>query len=220
MNDIQFELKDLSFTYPGGREPALKKISLTVRRGEFIVVCGASGCGKSTLLRLLKPELTPHGRIEGERRFFGTPEADFSFRDSAERIGFLQQDPEYQTVTHDVLGELAFGPENLGLGQDATGLRIAEIAAYFGLSELLEQKTSVLSGGKKQLLALAGVLTLYPRALLLDEPTSQLDPHRGGFASAHGDKALSGERPDRDRLRTPARAAFARRNPRAGAGKR
>ena len=171
-----YQLQNVSFTYPGQAVKALKNIDLTISQGEFIVVCGTSGSGKSTLLRLLKPELTPHGTTEGGIRFFGKAPADFSDRESAETIGFLQQDPEYQTVTHDVLGELAFGPENLGLDSGAISLRLADISAYFGLESLLEKKTSTLSGGQKQLLSLASVLTLHPRVLILDEPTSQLDP--------------------------------------------
>ena len=171
-----FILQNVSFTYPNQSSPALREIDLRVAQGEFIVVCGASGSGKSTLLRLLKPELTPHGRIDGEIRFFGQRAADFSPRDSATMIGFLLQDPEYQIVTNDVLGELAFGGENLGLPDAEISLRMAEIAAYFGLEGILERKTADLSGGQKQLLSLAAVLTMHPRALILDEPTSQLDP--------------------------------------------
>ena len=172
----QFCFDRVSFTYPNQQTPALRDIDLRVNAGEFIVVCGASGSGKSTLLRLMKPELTPHGRLTGALRFFGKDADAFSLRDSAERIGFLMQDPEYQTVTEDVLGELAFGPENLGMDTGAISLRLSEIAAYFGLDGILEKKTGTLSGGQKQLLALASALTLHPQALILDEPTSQLDP--------------------------------------------
>jgi energy-coupling factor transport system ATP-binding protein len=171
-----YYLRAVSFTYPGQTEPALRQIDLRVTQGEFIVVCGASGSGKSTLLRLLKPELTPHGKREGELRLFGEDADGFSPADSARNVGFLMQDPEYQTVTHDVLAELAFGPENLGMDSAAIGLRIAEVAAYFGLESILEKKTGELSGGQKQLLSLASVLTMHPRVLILDEPTSQLDP--------------------------------------------
>ena len=173
---MNFSLKNVSFTYPGAQEPALRNINLQVKQGEFIVVCGPSGSGKSTLLRLLKPELTPHGKTEGTLRFFDKSPESFSPGESASAIGFLLQDPEYQIVTHDVLGELAFGMENLGLDNDAISLRMAEIAAYFGLEGILDKKTSELSGGQKQLLSLAAVLTMHPRVLILDEPTSQLDP--------------------------------------------
>ena len=173
---MNFFLQDISFTYPGATEPALRHIDLQIKQGEFIVVCGPSGSGKSTLLRLLKPELTPHGKTEGTLRFFDREADAFSFRESASMIGFLMQDPEYQIVTHDVLGELAFGAENLGLENDGISMKIAEIAAYFGLEEILDKKTSELSGGQKQLLSLAAVLTVHPRVLILDEPTSQLDP--------------------------------------------
>lgn len=171
---VNFKINNLSFSYPDSKKQALKNISLTVNQGEFIVICGKSGSGKSTLLRMLKPELTPHGIKIGKITFFDSDK--FSFRDSAEKIGFLLQNTEYQAVTHSVRSELAFGLENLGLDSKTIGLRIAEISAYFSLENIIDKKISELSGGQKQMVCLASILVMHPDVIIFDEPTSQLDP--------------------------------------------
>lgn len=171
---VNFKINNLSFTYPDSKAQALKNINLTINQGEFIVICGRSGSGKSTLLRMLKPELTPHGTKEGEIKFFGSDE--FSLRDSAEKIGFLLQNTEYQAVTHSVRTELAFGLENLGLDSKTIRLRIAEFSAYFSLESIIDKKISELSGGQKQMVCLASILAMHPDVVIFDEPTSQLDP--------------------------------------------
>ncbi len=177
-------LKNLSFSYPESDRKAIENISLSVREGEFIVICGRSGCGKTTLLRLLKNELAPVGKREGEILFCGKAMDEVDARTSARRIGFVAQNPESQTVTDKVWHELAFGLENLGCDPDEMRLRIGETANYFGINTMTERETATLSGGQKQLLALAAVMTLSPKVLLLDEPTSQLDPiAASGFIS-------------------------------------
>ncbi len=173
---VDFSIKNLSFRYPDEDKFALKDINIDINRGEFTVVCGPSGSGKSTLLRCLKPELSPLGEEKGEILYFGKHKNDFSLRDSAEGIGYLLQNTEYQTVTHSVRTELAFGLENLGIESSEIRLRIAEICAYFSLEDILDKKISELSGGQKQLLCLASILTMHPKAVIFDEPTSQLDP--------------------------------------------
>lgn len=173
---VNFELKNLSFSYPETDVKALNSINLTIRQGEFIVLCGKSGSGKSTLLRMLKPELTPHGKVYGERIFFGKAQKDFTQRESAEEIGYLLQNSEYQAVTHSVRSELAFGLENLGLDSKTIRLRITEISAYFSLENIIDKKISELSGGQKQLVCLASILAMHPQVIIFDEPTSQLDP--------------------------------------------
>lgn len=173
---VDFSIKNLSFTYPSSDKKALRNINLDIRSGEFTVICGRSGSGKSTLLRMLKPELTPHGELQGEILFFGKEKKDFSLRESAEKIGYLLQNTEYQTVTHTVRSELSFGPENLGIDSNSIRLRIAEISAYFSLESILDKKISELSGGKKQLVCLASILSMHPKTVIFDEPTSQLDP--------------------------------------------
>lgn len=169
-------LKNLSFSYPESDRKAIENISLSVREGEFIVICGRSGCGKTTLLRLLKNELAPVGKREGEILFRGQHAEDIDVKTSAGSIGFVAQNPESQTVTDKVWHELAFGMENLGYDADEMRLRAGELANYFGINGWLHSDTATLSGGQKQLLALASVMALSPKILLLDEPTSQLDP--------------------------------------------
>lgn len=173
---VDFSLKNFSFFYPERDQASLDQINLDIHSGELIVLCGRSGSGKSTLLKMLKPELTPKGKMTGEIRIFSKQKSEISQRDSAEKIGFLLQNTEYQTVTHTVRSELAFGLENLGYSREVIRLRMAEICDYFSLEKLLDRKTCELSGGKKQLLCLAAVVAMHPRVLILDEPTAQLDP--------------------------------------------
>ena len=168
-------IQGLSFTYPDGAE-ALRDVSFSVEPGEFVTLCGLSGCGKSTLLRLMKPGLFPRGELSGSVAFSGKPLSAEPDRDSAQKIGFVMQSPEAQTVTDKVWHELAFSCESVGLPQAEIRRRVGEMAGYFGLSELFERETDALSGGQKQLLCLASAAALHPELLLLDEPTSQLDP--------------------------------------------
>ena len=169
-------VKDLSFSYPNSDNKALSDISLTIEKGEFITLMGATGSGKSTLLRLLKPELRQNGDISGEVLFNDRNMETLSPRDSAEKIGYVAQNPEEQIVTDKVWHELAFTLENLGAKRGDIARRIAETAAYFGIADWMERDTATLSGGEKQLLNLAAVMTADPELLLLDEPTAQLDP--------------------------------------------
>lgn len=169
-------LEHFGFTYPQQPCPALADVSLTVRQGEFWVLCGASGCGKTTLLRQLKPALRPHGAAEGYILFDGQPLDDLPPHRQAADIGFVLQSPEEQTVTDKVWHELAFGLESLGCDTPSIRRRVAEMASFFGIQDWFHRKVDELSGGQKQLLALASVMVLQPRLLILDEPTSQLDP--------------------------------------------
>ena len=169
-------LRSFTFAYPNREKHALLDINLTVRQGDFIVICGASGSGKTTLLRQLKPALAPHGAKSGEILFHNTPLHQLSAQDSAAKIGFVQQSPENQIVTDKVWHELAFGLESLGFDTRTIRLRTAEMASFFGIQEWFHKPTAQLSGGQKQLLSLASVMATQPELLLLDEPTSQLDP--------------------------------------------
>lgn len=171
-----FEIRSLSFAYPGQRENAIEDISLSIHAGEFIVVFGPSGSGKSTLLRQLKPELAPHGVKSGEILFEGKAIEDLSRREQAQRIGFVFQNPEDQIVTDKVWHELAFGMENLGYDSGIIRRAVAEMASFFGMEDWFHKDVSELSGGQKQLLNLASVMTMQPSVLILDEPTGQLDP--------------------------------------------
>lgn len=169
-------IRNLTFSYPEQARKALDDVTLSVQQGEFLVLCGPSGCGKSTLLRQLKTVLAPHGRRTGEILFDGTPLDELSHRQQAEHIGFVQQSPENQIVTDKVWHELAFGLESLGYDTPTIRRRVAEMASFFGIQSWFYKDVTQLSGGQKQLLNLASVMVLQPKVLILDEPTSQLDP--------------------------------------------
>lgn len=170
------EVRGLSFTYPGADAAVLEGLDWSVPQGAFALLVGGTGSGKSTLLSLLKPEISPTGECAGELRVLGEPVADMGVRASAERVGYVFQDPENQIVCETVWHEMAFGLENLGVSRDEMRRRVAETSYFFGLEDWLHRDADTLSGGRKQLLSLAAVLALRPRVLLLDEPTSQLDP--------------------------------------------
>ncbi|MBQ6811347.1 MAG: ABC transporter ATP-binding protein, partial [Firmicutes bacterium] len=171
-----FEIKDLSFTYPEHDKKALDHVNLTIEQGEFVVLCGRSGCGKSTLMRHLKPVLAPHGEKEGQILFYGQNLDEIDFRSQSSQIGYVLQNPDNQVVTDKVWHELAFGLESLGEDNETIRLRVAEMASYFGIQRWFNRNVSELSGGQKQLLNLASIMAMQPLVLLLDEPTSQLDP--------------------------------------------
>ena len=171
-----FTIRDLSFTYPNQTKKAIDDLSLSVHAGEFLVLCGPSGCGKSTLLRQLKTTLAPHGRKTGDILFEGKSLENISHREQSQKIGFVQQSPENQIVTDKVWHELAFGLESLGYETNIIRHRVAEMASFFGIEEWFYKKVTELSGGQKQMLNLASIMVMQPSVLILDEPTSQLDP--------------------------------------------
>ena len=171
-----FTIRNLTFAYPEQEKYAISDLTLSVRPGEFLVLCGPSGCGKSTLLRQLKTVLAPHGRRSGEILFDGRNLDSLDQREQAEKIGFVQQSPENQIATDKVWHELAFGLESLGYDTPTIRRRVAEMASFFGIQEWFYKPVTELSGGQKQLLNLASVMVLQPKVLILDEPTSQLDP--------------------------------------------
>ena len=169
-------IQNLTFTYPEQDTPVLRDVSLVLRPGDFAVLAGPSGCGKSTLLRQLKTVLAPHGRREGTITLRGTPVDDIPAGEQAAKIGFVMQSPDSQIVTDKVWHELAFGLESLGVGNAEIRGRVAEMASFFGIQTWFHMDTNRLSGGQKQLLNLASIMVLQPELLILDEPTSQLDP--------------------------------------------
>ena len=173
-------IKDMSFRYAGSDSAAISGVSFSVERGDFLAVCGATGSGKSTLLRLIKRELAPRGKAEGEILFCGKPLCELDDRKAAQKIGYVAQRPEEQIVTDRVWHELAFGLENLGLPTGVIRRRVAETACFFGIEEWFDKSTDELSGGQKQLLSLASVMVMQPELLLLDEPTARLDPIAAG----------------------------------------
>lgn len=171
-----FEIKNLTFLYPTTDKEALSDVNIKIERGEYITLCGKSGSGKTTLMRHLKTVLTPHGKHTGEVFFEGKPICEVDLREQSAKIGYVMQNPDNQIVTDKVWHELAFGLEGLGCDQKTMRLRVAEMASYFGIQTWFHKNTKDLSGGQKQLLNLASIMAMQPSVLILDEPTSQLDP--------------------------------------------
>lgn len=171
-----FTINNLSFRFPATDNWVIRDLSMAIKEGEFVVLGGPSGCGKTTLLRLLKKELAPVGETQGDIMYAGKLLESWDAQTSIEEIGFVFQDPDNQIVMDDVMQEIVFGMENLGYSTIEMRKRVAEMVHFFGLEDLLQAKPSELSGGQKQMLNLLSVLLLQPRVLLLDEPTSQLDP--------------------------------------------
>ncbi len=169
-------IQNLTFTYPEQDSAVLRNISISLQPGDFAVLAGPSGCGKSTLLRQLKTVLAPHGSREGRILLNGTPIDAIPAREQAARIGFVMQSPDSQIVTDKVWHELAFGLESMGVSNTEIRGRVAEMASFFGIQTWFHMETNRLSGGQKQLLNLASIMVLQPELLILDEPTSQLDP--------------------------------------------
>jgi energy-coupling factor transporter ATP-binding protein EcfA2 len=180
----------LAFRYRRAVEPALEDISVEVRPGEVLLVAGPSGSGKSTLVRAMNGLIphTYHGDLAGSVLLDGRSVTDLTLRDVAREVGTVLQDPARQIVASTVLGELAFGPENLGVPRNEIGERIADVTARTRIGHLLERQTDQLSGGERQLVAVAAVLMARPRLLLVDEPLANLDP-----ATAHRLLELVGE---------------------------
>lgn len=166
---------DVTFRYPGSHGDVLSGVSMAVPAGAFALLVGGTGSGKSTLLSLAKPQITPVGDRAGQVRVFGRPVDDLDGAEACE-VGYVFQDPDNQIVCDSVWHEMAFGLENLGTPQGEMRRRVAEASYFFGMGPWFRSDTDALSGGRKQLLALASTLVMQPRVLLLDEPTAQLDP--------------------------------------------
>lgn len=172
---IALAYDDLTFRYPGSRGDVLSGVSMAVPAGAFALLVGGTGSGKSTLLSLAKPQIAPAGDRAGRVRVFGRPVDDLDGAVACE-VGYVFQDPDNQIVCDSVWHEMAFGLENLGTPQGEMRRRVAEASYFFGMGPWFHSDTDSLSGGRKQLLALASTLVMQPRVLLLDEPTAQLDP--------------------------------------------
>ncbi|MGL5695143.1 MAG: ABC transporter ATP-binding protein [Peptostreptococcaceae bacterium] len=169
-------VEGLKFSYPNQLKKALNNINFSVDEGEFVLICGQSGCGKTTLLRHLKPQLTPHGKTSGSIKYYSKDIMSYEESKVSSEIGYVLQNPDAQIVTDKVWHELAFGLENIGLDTQTIRVRVAEMASFFGIQGWFRKNVSELSGGQKQLLNLAAIMAMQPKILILDEPTSQLDP--------------------------------------------
>ena len=171
-----FAIQNLTFTYPEQEVPVLHNVTMALKQGDFVVLAGPSGCGKSTMLRQLKTVLAPHGKREGSILYKNMPLDQVDNQTQAAKIGFVLQDPDSQIVTDKVWHELAFGLESLGVDNTTIRGKVAEMASFFGIQNWFHMEITQLSGGQKQLLNLASIMVLQPDILILDEPTSQLDP--------------------------------------------
>ena len=171
-----YTIENLTFFYPGKSEPTLHELNFSIAEGQFVTLVGPSGCGKTTLLRRLKPSFAPYGQVSGDILFGDIPVSALDIKTESAKIGFVMQSPENQIVTDKVWHELAFGLESLGYDTPSIRLRVAEMASFFGIQEWFHKSVTELSGGQKQLLSLASIMAMQPSVLILDEPTSQLDP--------------------------------------------
>jgi len=173
------DFKDLTFTYPGTEGPVLEGVSLHIPTGKLCLVMGPSGAGKSTLLRCING-LVPHftgGRLHGNILVNGFNPVELSPHEMSHIVGFVFQDPEAQFVVDVVEDEVAFSMENAGIPPSDMELRIDEALQLLDMTSLRSRRLETLSGGERQRVAIAAALALRPQILVLDEPTSQLDPH-------------------------------------------
>ncbi|WP_455280313.1 energy-coupling factor ABC transporter ATP-binding protein [[Eubacterium] cellulosolvens] len=172
------EVKNLTFTYAGSNKPAIENINFSIDQGEFIVITGPSGCGKTTLVRCFN-SLIPsfyRGEISGKISVLDLDASKSNTSDLAKKVGFVFQNPENQLFSLSVERDVAFGPENLGLHRDETRRRVDWAMNIVGIEDLREVAPYELSGGQQQRAAIACVLAMKPEIIVLDEPTSFLDP--------------------------------------------
>jgi energy-coupling factor transport system ATP-binding protein len=172
------ETKDLTYTYPGATKPSIQDVSVTINKGDFVILTGPSGCGKTTLCRTFNG-LVPHfynGTLEGEITVAGLKVTDHKIHELARHVGFVFQNPENQLFALSVEKDVAFGLENYAMPRDEMRKRVDWALQMAGISELSERPPHELSGGQQQRVAIASVLSMQPDIMVLDEPTSFLDP--------------------------------------------
>jgi len=177
-SEARLEIEGLTFCYHSRQEPAIQDISFDLQPGEVMLLAGASGCGKTTLMRCINgliPKIY-RGSLEGQIRVYGRPVSEMSMAELSQSVGTLLQDPERQIVGSYVLNEVAFGLENLGLPRGEIMERVERTLDYLGIAHLRDREVFNISGGEEQKIALAGILVMEPRILLLDEPLASLDP--------------------------------------------
>ncbi len=182
MTEAPLVVEDLTFRYWRRDEDAIRHVSFAIQPGQVMLIAGSSGCGKTTLMRCING-LIPHtyrGEMTGDIRLFGKPVRELDMASISQMVGTLLQDPERQILGSYVLNEVAFGLESLGLPRSEITPRVEKALDRLGILHLRDRETFGTSGGEKQKIALAGVLAMEPRILLLDEPLASLDP-----ASAH-----------------------------------
>lgn len=175
---LPLEIKDLNFTYRIRTTPAIANINLSIKPGELMLIAGASGSGKTTLMRCINGliPLSYRGKLDGEITLFGKLINDLGMSDLSQTVGTLLQDPERQIVSSHVMNEVAFGLENLAWEREKIIERVDETLDFLNISHLRDRETFTLSGGERQKVALAGILAMKPKVLILDEPLASLDP--------------------------------------------
>ncbi len=172
------ETKNVTYTYPTLTKPSISNVSLKIDKGEFVLISGPSGCGKTTLCRCFNG-LIPHfyqGKMEGEIAVAGLNVAEHTIHELAKRVGLVFQNPENQLFALSVEKDVAFGLENLGVPREEMRRRVDWALNLTGIYDLRERAPSELSGGQQQRVAIASVLAMQPEVIILDEPTSFLDP--------------------------------------------
>jgi len=172
------EAKNLSYTYPGATKQSIRDVSITIEKGDFVILTGPSGCGKTTLCRCFNG-LIPHfysGKLEGNLTVAGLKVADSKIHELAKHVGFVFQNPENQLFALSVEKDVAFGLENFGISRDEMRKRVDWALQTAGIESLRERAPHELSGGQQQRVAIASVLAMQPEVMVLDEPTSFLDP--------------------------------------------
>ena len=172
------ETKDLTYTYPGATKPSIKQLSMTINKGDFVILTGPSGCGKTTLCRCFNG-LIPHfynGNMEGTIKVAGLNVADHKIPELAQHVGLVFQNPENQLFALSVEKDVAFGLENFAMPREEMRQRVDWALQMAGITELSERPPHELSGGQQQRVAIASVLAMQPDIMILDEPTSFLDP--------------------------------------------
>jgi len=172
------EVKGLTYTYPGAKKPSISDVSLTIEKGEFVIVTGPSGCGKTTLCRCFNG-LIPHfynGQLDGELSVAGLKVNEHEIHELAQKVGLVFQNPENQLFALSVEKDVAFGLENLGVARDEMRKRVDRALQTTEIEELRERAPHELSGGQQQRVAIACVLAMRPDIMVFDEPTSFLDP--------------------------------------------
>jgi energy-coupling factor transporter ATPase len=172
------ETKELTYTYPGGTKPSIKGISIKVQKGEFVLITGPSGCGKTTLCRCFNG-LIPHfyqGELEGEITVAGMDTTTHETHTMAKSVGLVFQNPENQLFALSIEKDVAFGLENLGVPREKIRERVEWALKLTDINDLRERSPHEVSGGQQQRVAIAAVLAMQPEIIVLDEPTSFLDP--------------------------------------------
>ncbi len=172
------ETKNLTFTYPSGTKSAVEDVSISIEKGDFVILTGPSGCGKTTLCRCFNG-LIPHfygGKLEGDIAVAGFNVAKRSIYELARHVGLVFQNPENQLFALSVEKDVAFGLENFGVSRDEMRERVDWALQMTGITELRERAPHELSGGQQQRVAIACVLAMQPEVMVFDEPTSFLDP--------------------------------------------